>query len=121
MKTVIYCVIVGLATYTLGYLCASYPDGEGEMASLQQPQSIVTHLDGVSIDMPENYMQMSVDKEHQDTLIGWYDVDADTVHLKFIVNNNLGAILADTQVNPTEAYDTSISIGGRDTVCDPSP
>jgi hypothetical protein len=87
IRTSLYTLVIVALAFAMGYLYAT-PD---DMMSLQQPQSVVMHLDSVSIDMPETYMQMSVDHRHPDTLVGWYDTRTNTVRLKFIVLNNLGA------------------------------
>lgn len=101
LKTALYSVAIVVLSIVFGYLWGIPND---QLASLQQPRSVDMHLDSVSIDMPEIYMQMSVDKKYPDTLIGWYDLDKNTVHLKFTVCNNLAAFLADDEDTDTSQY-----------------
>lgn len=118
IRTSIYITVIGVLAFTLGYLYAVPHD---ELASFQQPRNVVAYSGPQPVDIPENYMQMSVDREHPDTLVGWFDVEADTVHLRFIVLNNLAAFSDDTLVNEDKCkdYDTSSTIGGSDSVrCD---
>lgn len=111
IKTVLYSLTIAALSIAFGYLWGVPND---ELASLQQPHSIDMHLDRVSIDMPEIYMQMSVDKKYPDTLIGWYDLDKNTVHLKFTVCNNLAALLA--QVEDTDGYSKELDNAECDSI-----